>query len=134
MAAMAKQLTVVEKVASAVKDAKELYDGLLLDLADFQAAASADDDAFLAEVRATGHDVGLFLLFLARIVEESEQADALEAAVMLRRARPLIDSLVLLVGASSREDLLGLPLASAASVEAAFADPAFSSWLQAHAR
>lgn len=125
-------------VADALFDACELYGDLLLDLAEF-AAETTDveaDERFLDLVRGTGYDVGLFLLALARSVEETalHTHDELirEAAGLMRSARPLIDSLTLLIAAGSRKELEGLSLASLDEVRAVFEAPRAAEWIGRH--
>lgn len=125
-------------VADALADAYELYGDLLLDLAEFAGmpADETSDEKFLDLVRGTGYDVGLFLLALARSVEETALAthDELirEAAGLMRSARPLIDSLTLLIAAGSRKELESLSLASLDEVRTVFEAPKAVEWIGRH--
>jgi hypothetical protein len=124
-------------VADALLDAHRLYGDLLADLKEFAASTPGEaDDRFIEIIQGTGVDVGMFLLSLARSVEEAVLAGAppavREAAGLLRTARPLIDSLALLTVAGSREELLALPLASAHEVDALFAGEKAAAWIARH--
>jgi len=123
-------------VAASLAEARPLYLDLLADIIAFaqrtatKPVSAEAEEAFLADVRDNGHDVGLYLLTLLRSLARASDPESREALAALERARPLIDSLCVCMAAVDRESLLALPLASAEEIEALFAQPELAGWLE----
>lgn len=121
--------------AASLLSARDGYLGMLEEIAISREERSVDEELFEL-LRATGNMLGFTLLATARIARDYARRgfDTHTVEAAFAKARPLIDSLLLLSQTTRPEDLDRMPYASVKEIDELFSEQGFSAWLEQHGR